>query len=67
VLNSYTPAGFEQVVKGVEKPAERRELPPKDFPMLDGHLMSKLVNNYWSAEAVDGWATKISPLLRTSS
>lgn len=57
VLNSYTPAGFEQVVKGVAKPAERRELPPKDFPMLDGHIMSKLVNNYWLAEAVDGWAT----------
>ncbi len=53
-LNSYTPAGFEQAVKGLAKPAERREPPP---PMQDSHLWSKFLNNYWSAEAADGWAT----------
>jgi mannose-6-phosphate isomerase-like protein (cupin superfamily) len=28
VLNGYTPGGFEQVIKHLAKPAERRELPP---------------------------------------
>ncbi len=53
-LNSYTPAGFEQAVKSLAKPAERREPPP---PMQDSHLWSKFLNNYWSAEAADGCAT----------
>ena len=52
-LNSYTPAGFEQAVKGLAKPAERREIPP---PMHDGHLIHKLQSNYWVAEAEDAWA-----------
>ncbi len=53
-LNSYTPAGFEQAVKGLAKPAEGREPPP---PMQNGHLWSNFLSNYWSAEAADGWAT----------
>lgn len=52
-LNSFTPAGFEQAVKGLAKPAERREIPP---PMHDGHLIHKLQSNYWVAEVEDAWA-----------
>jgi hypothetical protein len=32
-LNGYTPAGFEQVIIGLAKPAERRELPPPMDPI----------------------------------
>jgi hypothetical protein len=31
-LNGYAPAGFEQVIIGLAKPAERRELPPPMDP-----------------------------------
>jgi quercetin dioxygenase-like cupin family protein len=53
LLNNYTPAGFEQAVKGLAKPAEKREIAP---PMHDGHLIHKLQSNYWVAEAEDAWA-----------
>src|SRR5215471_4554288 len=49
----FLTAGFEQAVKGLAKPAERREIPP---PMHDGHLIHKLQSNYWVAEAEDAWA-----------
>ena len=29
VLNGYTPGGFEQVIKGLARPAPKRELPPR--------------------------------------
>ncbi len=35
VLNGYTPGGFEQVIKHLAKPAERRELPPDTLPPPD--------------------------------
>jgi hypothetical protein len=38
-LNSYTPAGFEQAVKGLAKPAERRET----------------ATSYISSRATTGW------------
>ena len=54
-LNGYTPAGFEQVIIGLAKPAERRELPPPMDPP-DQITIDKVFNNYWSAEAQDAWA-----------
>jgi Cupin domain len=54
-LNGYTPAGFEQVISGLAKPAERRELPPLMDPP-DQITIDKVFNNYWCAEARDGWA-----------
>jgi hypothetical protein len=54
-LNGYTPAGFEQVIIGLAKPAERRELPPLMDPP-DQITIDKVFNNYWCAEARDGWA-----------
>jgi hypothetical protein len=54
-LNGYTPAGFEQMIIGLAKPAERRELPPLMDPP-DQITIDKVFNNYWCAEARDGWA-----------
>ena len=56
VLNGYTPAGFEQVIKGLAQPAERRELPPLDFPKPDQETVDKIFNNYWCAQADVSWA-----------
>ena len=47
--------GFEQVIIGLAKPAERRELPPLMDPP-DQITIDKVFNNYWCAEARDGWA-----------
>jgi hypothetical protein len=49
-LNGYTPAAFEQVIRHVALPAQRRELPPPDerTPRL-------IFNNYWTCEAGVGW------------
>jgi quercetin dioxygenase-like cupin family protein len=54
-LNGYTPAGFEQVIIGLAKPAARRELPPPMDPP-DQTTIDKLFNNYWCTEADDYWA-----------
>jgi len=54
-LNGYTPAGFEQVIIGLAKPAERRELLPLMDPP-DQITIDKVFNNYWCAEVRDGWA-----------
>lgn len=35
VLNMYTPAGFEQVIKAGGTPAEAFTVPPKDFQYID--------------------------------
>jgi hypothetical protein len=40
---------------GLAKPAERRELPPLMDPP-DQITINKVFNNYWCAEARDGWA-----------
>ncbi|MBV9077615.1 MAG: cupin domain-containing protein [Methylobacteriaceae bacterium] len=56
VLNGYTPAGFEQVIKHLASPAERRELPPADMPKPDDRTITLIYNNFWSAEAGLGWA-----------
>lgn len=55
VLNGYTPAGFEQVIKHLAIPAERRELPPEDMPPPDERTQRLLFNNYWTCEAGAGW------------
>jgi quercetin dioxygenase-like cupin family protein len=54
-LNGYTPAGFEEVIIGLAKPAERRELPPPMGPP-DQVTVDKIFNNYWCADAGDRWA-----------
>lgn len=56
VLNGYTPAGFEQVLMGLAQPAERRELPPPDFPKPDQATVDKIFNNYWTVQADASWA-----------
>jgi mannose-6-phosphate isomerase-like protein (cupin superfamily) len=48
VLNGYTPGGPEQTVIAVASPAERRELPPEDFPMPSAEKLNYLMNNFWS-------------------
>ena len=54
-LNAYVPAGFEQVIIGLGKPAERRELPPPtERPSQE--TIDKFFTNYWCADAHDEWA-----------
>jgi hypothetical protein len=44
----------EQVIIGLAKPAERRELPPLMDP--PDQITIDKVFNYWCVEARDGWA-----------
>ena len=55
VMNGYTPAGFEQIIKSLARPAERRELPPSDLPKPDERTLRLIFNNYWTCEAEAGW------------
>ena len=57
-LNAYEPAGFEQVIKNLAQPAERRELPPAG-PMPSERDLTLLFNNYWVSEADHGWSRGI--------
>lgn len=54
-LNGYTPAGFEQVIIGLAKTAERRELPPPMDPP-DAATAGRIFNNYWTCQSELGWA-----------
>ncbi len=54
-LNGYAPAGFEQIIMGLAKPAERRELTPPMQPP-DQATVDKIFNNYRTAEAKDSWS-----------
>ena len=56
VLNGYTPAGTEQILKGIGVPAQRCELPPNDFPKPDKETVHKIFNNYWTSQADMPWA-----------
>jgi quercetin dioxygenase-like cupin family protein len=55
-LNYYTPAGFEQVILGCSRPAERRELPPPGLDPLDSPQVVQFFNNYFVAGATLPWA-----------
>ena len=55
VLNAYTPAGFEQVIKGSATPAAARELPPKDLPAPSEEVFRLFYNNYWCVQADKSW------------
>ena len=55
VLNGYTPGGFEQVIKHLAVPAERRELPPEDLAPPDERTLNLIFNNYWTCEVGAGW------------
>lgn len=61
VLNAYTPGGFEQVIKSLAVPAQRRELPPSTLPMPDERTLHLLFNNYWTCEAGAGWERTNAP------
>ena len=54
-LNGYAPAGFEQVIMGLAKLAERREPPPPMDPP-DQTTIDRIFNNYWTSEAIDSWS-----------
>lgn len=54
-LNAYVPAGFEQVIIGLGKPAERRELPPPMEPPSQ-ETIDKFFTNYWCSDALNEWA-----------
>lgn len=60
-LNGYTPAGIEQILMGVGTPAERRELPPTDFPQARPDQLLQFMSNYWSALTPSAWA-KTQPI-----
>ena len=50
MLNGFSPAGMEQVVKHLGKTAENRSLPPKDL-QEDSKKLAAFANNYWGMEA----------------
>ena len=50
VLNGFTPAGMEQVIKSLGRIADRRELPPKGLDN-DPKKLAAFANNYWGVEA----------------
>ena len=49
VLNSFAPAGMEQLIKSLARPADRRELPPKELEE-DPKKIAAFANNYWGME-----------------
>ncbi len=49
VLNSFAPAGMEQLIKSLARPADRRELPPKGLD-TDLKKIAAFANNYWGME-----------------
>jgi hypothetical protein len=58
VLNGYTLGGFEQVIRGLARPAPKRELPPRtEEPAPEDIAAAQfLFSNYWTARADDPWA-----------
>lgn len=50
VLNSFSPAGMEQLIKSLARPADRRELPPKGLDDNDPKKIAAFANNYWGME-----------------
>ena len=51
VLNGFSPAGMEQVIKSLGQMTERRELPPKGLDANDTRKLAAFANNYWGVEA----------------
>jgi hypothetical protein len=49
VLNSFAPAGMEQLIKSLARPADRRELPPKGLD-TEPKKIAAFANNYWGME-----------------
>ncbi len=49
VLNSFAPAGMEQLIKSLAQRAESLELPPKDLE-TDPKKIAAFANNYWGME-----------------
>ena len=56
VINTFAPAGMEQVIKALGTPAKHRELPP---PGLDNdpEKLAAFANNYWGCEAKYAFAS----------
>ena len=63
VLNTFTPAAMEQVIKALGRPAERRELPPRGLDVGDAKKLAVFANNYWGMEVSVPFAQ--SPLNRS--
>ena len=61
VLNGYAPGGIEQIIAGLAKPAERRELPPEDLELPSADAFSRMLNNFWGNTADSPW-TNIQPI-----
>jgi mannose-6-phosphate isomerase-like protein (cupin superfamily) len=49
VLNSFAPAGMEQLIKSLARPADRYELPPPELKE-DPKKIAAFANNYWGME-----------------
>lgn len=49
VLNSFAPAGMEQLIKSLARPVDRRELPPQELKE-DPKKIAAFANNYWGME-----------------
>lgn len=49
VLNSFAPAGMEQLIKSLARPADRHELPPKGLD-TEPKKIAAFANNYWGME-----------------
>jgi quercetin dioxygenase-like cupin family protein len=56
VLNGYTPGGVEQLVAGLATPAERREMPPPDFPGPTSDQFYRFMTNYWTSLTDSPWS-----------
>lgn len=56
VLNGYAAGGVEQIIVGLAKPAERRELPPEDMELPSPDVFTRMLDNYWSALSTSAWA-----------
>jgi hypothetical protein len=56
VLNGYAPGGVEQIIAGIAKPAQRRELPPEDLELPNSDAFGRLLDNYWSSLSTNSWA-----------
>ena len=58
VLNTFTPAGMEQVIHSIGTPATGPGLPPADLKD-DPRLLGAFANNYWGMESSVGFANGV--------
>ena len=61
VINTFAPAGMEQVIKAIAQPALQKDLPPPG-PAPDPELLGVFANNYWGMESRWNFALPPFPL-----